>query len=63
MEPIRIHGFPGSTYVRTARIVCLEKNLPHELVPLAFGQPSHRDLHPYLRMPALEHGSFRLGAR
>ncbi|MDX2018976.1 MAG: glutathione S-transferase family protein [Deltaproteobacteria bacterium] len=55
MNPIKIFGFAGSTYVRTARAICVEKGLPHELVPLEFRAESHRARHPFLKMPAIEH--------
>ncbi len=58
--PIRILGFAGSTYVRTARLVCLEKDVPHELVPLEFGAASHVKEHPFAKMPALVHDDVRL---
>jgi glutathione S-transferase len=35
-------------------MVCEEKGVSHELVPLEFKQPSHKALHPFLRMPVLE---------
>ena len=55
MNPVKIFGFAGSTYVRTARASCVEKGIPHELVPLEFQAESHRARHPFMRMPALEH--------
>lgn len=55
MNPIKIFGFAGSTYVRTARVICVEKGLPYELVPLEFRAESHRARHPFLKMPAIEH--------
>jgi glutathione S-transferase len=55
MNPIKIFGFAGSTYVRTARAICVEKGIPHELVPLEFRAESHRARHPFLKMPAIEH--------
>jgi glutathione S-transferase len=55
MTPIKIFGFAGSTYVRTARTICVEKDLPYELVPLEFRAESHRARHPFLKMPAIEH--------
>lgn len=60
MKPVTIFGFAGSTYTRTARMVCLEKAVPHELAPLEFGAESHRARHPFLKMPALEHDGVRL---
>lgn len=55
MKPVTIFGFAGSTYTRTARMVCLEKAIPYELAPLEFGAESHRARHPFLKMPTLEH--------
>jgi glutathione S-transferase len=51
MKTIKIYGFPQSTYVRTARMVCEEKGVSYEVVPLEFGQASHKALHPFLKMP------------
>ncbi len=56
MPPVIIHGFPASTYVRTARLACAEKGVPHALRPLDFGSDSHAALHPWRKMPALTHG-------
>jgi glutathione S-transferase len=60
MSPIKIFGFAGSTYVRSARLVCAEKGFQCELVPLEFRAASHRARHPFLKMPAMEHDGFRL---
>lgn len=60
MTPIKIFGFAGSTYVRTARIVCAEKGVPHQLVAIEFGAESHAARHPFLKMPAMEHEGVRL---
>ena len=57
---VHIHGFAPSTYTRTARIVCIEKGVWHELVPLDFRSENHVRLHPFLKMPALTHGNVRL---
>lgn len=56
MSTIEIFGFAASTYVRTARMLCEEKRLEYQLKPLEFGQPSHRALHPFLRMPIMRIG-------
>jgi glutathione S-transferase len=53
---IRIHGYPISTWTRTACMTCLEKGAAYELVPLACGSAEHGDLHPFRRMPILEVG-------
>jgi glutathione S-transferase len=55
MNHVRIFGFAGSTYVRTARAICVEKGLAHELVPVEFRAESHRARHPFLKVPAIEH--------
>lgn len=60
MPEIQIHGFAQSTYVRTARLVCVEKGASHELVPLDFRSDSHRALHPFLRMPVMRSGDILL---
>jgi glutathione S-transferase len=54
--PIRIHGYPISTWTRTLRMTCAEKGVDHELVPVAYGTDAHGVLHPFRRMPILEVG-------
>lgn len=60
MTNIHIFGFARSTYVQTVRLAALELNLPISLCPLAFRQPSHAALHPFLKMPAMQHGDISL---
>lgn len=60
MKHVEIFGFAGSTYVRTARMVCEEKQVDYHLQPLEFGQESHRALHPFLRMPVVRIGKTTL---
>jgi glutathione S-transferase len=60
MSKVELFGFPQSTYVRTARLVCAEKDVEYTLVPLKFRDESHRALHPYLKMPVMRHGDFVL---
>ena len=55
-ESVRIHGYPVSTFTRTARMVCVEKGIAYELVPVPYGSDEHRALHPFARIPVLEHG-------
>jgi len=52
---VRIHGFLLSTWTRTAVMTCIEKGIDHQLVPLARGSAEHEALHPFTRMPILEH--------
>lgn len=52
---VRVYGFPVSTWTRTATMTCIEKGIDHELVPLALRGPEHAALHPFVRIPVLEH--------
>lgn len=56
MPALRLHGYPVSTFTRTAAMACLEKGVAYELVPIAYGSPAHAALHPFTRIPVLEHG-------
>jgi glutathione S-transferase len=65
MTPIIVHGIPGSPYVRKPLLVCEEKGAPYRLAPMAFGTganktPAYLALHPFGRLPAIEHGDFKL---
>ena len=51
---ITIHGVPNSSYVRTARMACIEKGLAHTLEAPIEG------LHPWKRVPVLRHGDVTL---
>jgi glutathione S-transferase len=52
---LRIHGYMVSTWTRTACMTCIEKDLAYELVPVARGSAEHYAMHPFARMPILEH--------
>jgi len=56
MAEVRIHGYLISTWVRTACMTCVEKGVDYELVPLNRGSDEHAAMHPFTRMPVLEHG-------
>ncbi len=60
MSSVVLYGFPQSTYVRTARLACEEKDVAYTLEPIEFDSPAHRALHPFARMPALKHGEMVL---
>lgn len=60
MSELILHGFPVSTYVRTIRMACHRKGLEVELRPLKFRTDAHAALHPWKKMPILEHGEVRL---
>lgn len=57
---ISLYGFAGSTYLRTVAMVCLHKGIHYTLKPLEFREASHRQLHPFLKMPVMEHNRFVL---
>jgi len=63
MSTIVIHGVPGSPYVRMPLLACEEKGVAWRLAPLGMGDaktPEHLKRHPFGRMPAIEHGDFKL---
>ena len=60
MSDVTIYGAPQSTYVRTARMACEEKGVPHQLGAIEFGSPAHLELHPFAKMPAMRHGQVHL---
>lgn len=62
MIRITVHGFPRSTYVNIVRLV-----LTHKGVEFAFddletkmGGPAHLRLHPFGRVPILDHNGFKV---
>lgn len=67
MPKLVINGQPQSTYVRTARMCCIEAGVDHELRPIAEGSvdeilsalrsDSYRQKHPFAKMPTLEDGA------
>lgn len=66
MTTLVINGQPQSTYVRSARMACIEVGVDHELRPLAEGSveavrqalrsEAYAKKHPFARMPTLEDG-------
>ena len=65
MSTVIVHGIPGSPYVRIPLLACEEKNAPYRLAAMAFGagvtkSPEHLARHPFGRIPAIEHGEFKL---
>ena len=65
MSTIVIHGIPGSPYVRMPLLACEEKGVAYELKAMAFGAganrtPEYLKLHPFGRIPAMQHGDFVL---
>jgi glutathione S-transferase len=60
MATLTIYGWAPSTYTRTARMYCLEKGVDHELEGLEMGSDAHQALHPFKKIPIMQHGDFRL---
>lgn len=62
MADVIVYGFPVSTYVNIVRLVLTEKCVPFEFRDLEpdMGGPAHLALHPFGRVPILDHEGFRL---
>ena len=63
MPNITIHSVIGSPYGRATLITLEEKGVPYQLVPLAPGaskQQPYLGLHPFGRVPVLDHDGFIL---
>ena len=60
MSDVILFGPPQSSYVRTARMTCVEKGITHDLQPVDAGSASHERLHPWCRVPAMRRGTFEL---
>jgi glutathione S-transferase len=59
---VRLYGFQVSTFVNVARLVLMEKGVAFRFCDLSgeMGSPTHLALHPFNRVPILQHGDFRL---
>jgi glutathione S-transferase len=64
MDEVILHGAPYSVYVRIARLTLAEKGVPYRLVEVDIFDEAARQAHllrqPFGKIPALEHGAFRL---
>ena len=63
MNEFVIHSAPGSPFGRSVLIALEEKHAAYRLVPVAGASvrsPAYMALHPFGRVPAIEHGGFRL---
>jgi len=62
MADTTVYGFPHSSFVHIVRLVLNHKEVPytfHDLEP-DMGSPKHLALHPFDRVPILQHGDFIL---
>jgi len=63
MSEFTVYGVPGSPYVRVALLGLEEKGADWRLVPFGMGDmrsPRHTAMHPFGKIPILDHGDFRL---
>jgi glutathione S-transferase len=62
MTDIVVLGFPRSTFVHIARLVLTHKGVPYTFRNLEpeMGSAAHLALHPFNRVPILQHGEFTL---
>ena len=60
MAELVLYGTPISTYVRTARITLAEKGVAYDHQPIQLGSAELRALHPFGRIPVLQHGPLKL---
>ena len=62
MPDVVVLGFPRSTFVHIARLVLIHKQVPYTFRDLEpeMGSATHLALHPFNRVPILQHGDFTL---
>ncbi len=62
MTDVVVLGFPRSTYVHIVRLALTHKGVPYTFRDLEpeMGSASHLALHPFDRVPILQHGDFTL---
>ena len=62
MSDLTLLGFPASSFVHIVRLVLTHKDVPYNFRDLEpdMGSPAHLALHPFDRVPILQHGDFTL---
>jgi glutathione S-transferase len=60
MADVTLYGLQLSTFTRTARMACVEKDVTYDLVEVELGSPAHLAVQPFGKVPALRHGDFML---
>jgi glutathione S-transferase len=61
MSEFTVHGNPASPFLRAVRLALEEKGLPYRIERIAeWRGEAHLKLHPFGRIPIVEHGGYRL---
>jgi glutathione S-transferase len=60
MTAPEIIGVPGSIFVRTVRMACVEKGVAYTLTPVRPQSPEAKAIHPFGKIPAFRHGELTL---
>ena len=62
MSDLTLLGFPASSFVHIVRLMLTHKDVPYNFRDLEpdMGSPAHLALHPFDRVPILQHGDFTL---
>ena len=60
MSKLIIYGIAQSTYTRSARMALIEKGVDFTFETVELGSPQHLALHPFGKIPILQHGDMRL---
>ena len=56
MATLTFHSMADSAYLWTAMMAADEKGVDYDFVPLVLGSPEHLRLHPFGKMPVMQHG-------
>lgn len=63
MTEFTLHGIPGSPYVRAVALTLEEKGADWTFAAIPMGahrSPDYVAIHPFQKIPTLDHGDFRL---
>jgi len=56
MAKIVFHSMADSAYLWTAMLIAREKGVAYDFQPLEYRSPEHLKLHPFGKMPVMQHG-------